>query len=135
MYVSAGFRENIRASELLKRPEVRYADVVREAPADSVVAEQVEIQIKYEGYVGRQREEVARRGALEAQALPRDLDYTRVRGLSAEVQQTLNRHRPETLGQASRISGVTPAAISLLMVHLKRGFRIPEKKTPSIKTA
>jgi tRNA uridine 5-carboxymethylaminomethyl modification enzyme len=93
-----------------------------------VVAEQVEIQAKYEGYIERQREEVARRADFESRALPLDLDYREVRGLSAEVQQKLNRHRPETLGQAARISGVTPAAISLLLVHLKRGFRAPDKK-------
>jgi tRNA uridine 5-carboxymethylaminomethyl modification enzyme len=87
------------------------------------VAEQVEIQAKYEGYVERQRVEVARRAALEDRALPPELDYREVRGLSVEVQQKLNRHRPETIGQASRISGVTPAAISLLLVHLKRGFK------------
>jgi tRNA uridine 5-carboxymethylaminomethyl modification enzyme len=92
------------------------------------VAEQVEIQAKYEGYIERQRDEVARRAASESQALPAELDYRDVRGLSAEVQQKLNHHRPETLGQAARISGVTPAAISLLMVHLKRGFRPLAKK-------
>jgi len=70
----------------------------------------------------------ARRADLESLVLPTDLDYAQVRGLSTEAQQKLNRHRPETLGQASRISGVTPAAISLLLVHLKRGFA-PSKKT------
>jgi tRNA uridine 5-carboxymethylaminomethyl modification enzyme len=66
---------------------------------------------------------------MEARELPGDLDYRQVRGLSAEVQQKLNRHRPRTIGQAARISGVTPAAISLLLVHLKRGFRTAESKT------
>jgi tRNA uridine 5-carboxymethylaminomethyl modification enzyme len=94
-----------------------------------VVAEQVEIQAKYEGYIERQREEVERRAAMESRALPAALDYRDVKGLSAEVQQKLNRHRPETIGQASRISGVTPAAISLLLVHLKRGFKPLDKKT------
>ncbi|TMH84875.1 MAG: tRNA uridine-5-carboxymethylaminomethyl(34) synthesis enzyme MnmG, partial [Betaproteobacteria bacterium] len=70
---------------------------------------QVEIQAKYEGYIERQREEVERHGKLEALALPAELDYCAVRGLSAEVQQKLNAHRPQTLGQASRISGITPA--------------------------
>jgi tRNA uridine 5-carboxymethylaminomethyl modification enzyme len=95
---------------------------------DPVVAEQVEIQAKYEGYISRQRAEVERRKGAEDARLAADLDYGQVRGLSAEVQQKLNRHRPETIGQASRISGVTPAAISLLLVHLKRGFR-QQKKT------
>ena len=128
MMVSASSRENRPAIELLKRPEVRYADLVTEAPAASDVAEQLEIQVKYEGYIERQREEVARRREYEGLALPADLDYRGVKGLSMEVQQKLNRYRPETIGQASRISGITPAAISLLLVHLKRGFQ-PSKKT------
>jgi len=128
-YVSAGFREKRSVYELLRRPEVHYAGVVTEPVADPAVADQVEIQAKYEGYIERQREEVARRAELESRALPLDLDYRGVRGLSAEVQQKLNRHRPETIGQAARISGVTPAAISLLLVHLKRGFRPLDKKT------
>ena len=92
------------------------------------VAEQVEIQAKYEGYIERQRGEVARRAESESRALPADLDYRQVRGLSAEAQQKLDRYRPETLGQAARIQGMTPAAISLLLVHLKRGFRPLDKK-------
>jgi tRNA uridine 5-carboxymethylaminomethyl modification enzyme len=95
---------------------------------DPVVAEQVEIQTKYQGYIERQKNEVLRRNQSELLALPPALDYRQVHGLSAEVQQKLNHHRPETIGQASRISGVTPAAISLLLVHLKRGFQ-PQKKT------
>jgi len=99
-----------------------------EPVADSTVAEQVEIQTKYHGYIERQKGEVSRRSQSESLALPLELDYRQVHGLSAEVQQKLNHHRPETIGQASRISGVTPAAISLLLVHLKRGFQ-PQKKT------
>jgi tRNA uridine 5-carboxymethylaminomethyl modification enzyme len=128
LMVSAGTHEKRPAIEILRRPGVRYADLVVEAPALPEVAEQVEIQAKYEGYIERQREEVARRREFEALALPADLDYRRVTGLSVEVQQKLNRYRPETIGQASRISGITPAAISLLLVHLKRGFQ-PSKKT------
>jgi tRNA uridine 5-carboxymethylaminomethyl modification enzyme len=104
-----------------------YSSVVKDPVVDVIVAEQVEIQAKYEGYISRQRIEVDRRKGAESTRLPADLDYRDVRGLSAEVQQKLNRYRPETLGQASRISGVTPAAISLLLVHLKRGF--PQKKS------
>ena len=120
--------------ELLRRPEVSYAQLMTlpgAAPGveDAQVAEQVEIQAKYEGYIERQREEVLRRKKLESQPLPEEFDYAQVRGLSIEVQQKLNRHRPETIGQASRISGVTPAAISLLLVHLKRGFQPPQKKS------
>jgi len=128
MYVSAGSREKVSIYDLLRRPEVHYPDAAPVPHADPAVAAQVEIQAKYEGYIERQREEVERRAALESRALPRDLDYCHVRGLSAEVQQKLNRHRPETLGQAARISGITPAAISLLLVHLKRGFQGLDKK-------
>jgi tRNA uridine 5-carboxymethylaminomethyl modification enzyme len=129
MYVSTGFQEKRPIYELLRRPEQSYASLVAEPVADPAVGEQVEIQAKYEGYIERQREEVARSSALETRALPADLDYREVRGLSAEVQQKLNRHRPETIGQAARISGVTPAAISLLLVHLKRGFRAADQET------
>ena len=86
----------------------------------SPVADQVEIQAKYAGYIARQRDEVARHEAHESLPLPPDFDYGAVRGLSFEVQQKLAQQRPETIGQASRISGITPAAISLLLVHLKR---------------
>jgi tRNA uridine 5-carboxymethylaminomethyl modification enzyme len=127
--VSAGSHEKRSIYEMLRRPDVSYADIAPLPHAPAEVAEQVEIQIKYEGYIQRQREEVARRADFETRALPADLDYREVRGLSAEVQQKLNRHRPETIGQAARISGVTPAAISLLLVHLKRGFRAADKKS------
>jgi tRNA uridine 5-carboxymethylaminomethyl modification enzyme len=128
MFVSAGSQEKRSAYELLRRPEVHYRAIAADGVADPAVAEQVEIQAKYEGYIERQREEVARRAEFDSRALPPDLDYREVRGLSAEVQQKLNRHRPETIGQAARISGVTPAAISLLLVHLKRGFKPLDKK-------
>ena len=88
---------------------------------DSLVIEQVEIQAKYQGYIDRQSEEVAKSLAAEETQLPEDIDYTRIGGLSNEIQQKLIRHRPETIGQASRIQGMTPAAISILLVHLKRG--------------
>jgi tRNA uridine 5-carboxymethylaminomethyl modification enzyme len=127
-YVSAGFHKRISSYDMLRRPEVTFAEVAGDHPVEPSVAEQVEIQAKYEGYIERQRQEVARRADAESRALPEGLDYGEVRGLSAEVQQKLNRHRPETLGQAGRISGVTPAAISLLLVHLKRGFRPLDKK-------
>lgn len=113
--------------ELLRRPGIHYGDLASLPGAgagltDPKAAEQVEIQIKYEGYVDRQRDEVTRQSRFESTRLPADLDYRTVRGLSIEVQQKLNKQRPETLGQAGRISGITPAAISLLLVHLKRGF-------------
>ncbi|TXT26346.1 MAG: glucose inhibited division protein A [Gallionellaceae bacterium] len=114
--------------ELLRRPDVSYAGLMTlpgagEPVGEGVVAEQVEIQAKYSGYIERQREEIARQEQYESMALPAAMDYRTVRGLSVEVQQKLNRHQPETVGQAARISGMTPAAISLLLVHLKRGFR------------
>ena len=87
------------------------------------VIEQVEIQVKYQGYIDRQNEEIDSRRDIETLKLPENIDYSKVKGLSAEVQQKLNQHKPETVGQASRISGVTPAAVALLMVHLKRGFK------------
>ena len=115
--------------DLLRRPNLDYAALMtlpdaqpETALADSVV-EQVEIQVKYQGYIDRQNEEIDSRRDIETLKLPDDIDYSKVKGLSAEVQQKLNQHKPETVGQASRISGVTPAAVALLMVHLKRGFK------------
>jgi tRNA uridine 5-carboxymethylaminomethyl modification enzyme len=134
-FVSASFREKVRASDYLRRPEVRYEDVAGSASVSDEVAAEVETQIKYEGYVERQRAEVARRKTLEEMKIPGGFDYATVRGLSVEVRQKLAQHRPETLGQAGRISGVTPAAISLLAVHLKRSARERQKETPSLKTA
>ena len=122
--------------DLLRRPGVshaalvgleggRYAsvEVSRETLGElwAPVIEQVEIAAKYAGYIDRQREEVERAAHFEHLRLPPDLDYMQVPALSIEVRQKLNLHRPETLGQASRISGVTPAAISLLLIHLKKG--------------
>ena len=124
--------------ELLRRPNVSYHSLSLIQPyvdvlEDIVVAEQVEIQAKYQGYIVRQQEEVNRREAQESAILPADLDYAEVRGLSIEVRQKLAQQRPETIGQAARISGVTPAAISLLLVHLKRSKRgnqaSPHKKS------
>jgi tRNA uridine 5-carboxymethylaminomethyl modification enzyme len=119
--------------ELLRRPDVNYADLLTlpgagEGVDDEKVAEQVETQAKYHGYIERQHEEIGRNEQYESLGLPCELDYREVRGLSIEVQQKLNQHKPETIAQAARISGVTPAAISLLLVHLKRGFRATEPK-------
>jgi tRNA uridine 5-carboxymethylaminomethyl modification enzyme len=114
-----------RLFDLLCRPEVNYVSLLTlpgTGPGVTApdVVEQVEIQAKYAGYIERQRDEVAKAVAHETLSLPADLDYRQVRGLSIEVQQKLNQHKPETLGQASRVQGVTPAAISLLLVHLKK---------------
>jgi tRNA uridine 5-carboxymethylaminomethyl modification enzyme len=122
-YVSAGFQQKHSLLELLRRPEASYASLGAGHDVDPEVAAQVQLQVKYQGYIERQRDEVERAKQLEGEQLPDDIDYGRVRGLSAEIQQKLNAVRPQTIGQASRISGVTPAAISLLLVHLKRGFR------------
>jgi len=114
-----------RASELLRRPDVSYAALmmlpgIGPGVPDAKVAEQVEIQAQYAGYIERQHEEIARQRRHEETRLPEQFDYYQVRGLSAEVQEKLARVRPATVGQAARIAGVTPAAISLLLVHLKR---------------
>jgi tRNA uridine 5-carboxymethylaminomethyl modification enzyme len=115
-----------RACDLLRRPELDYAaltalDGIGPGVGDARVAEQVEVQAKYSGYIDRQQLEIERHRRHEEQPLPFDLDYDQVRGLSAEVREKFRRHRPQTLGQAARIPGVTPAAISLLLVHLKKG--------------
>ena len=120
-------------SDLLRRPDVSYAALMTlpgagPAVSDPVIAEQVEVQAKYSGYITRQQDEVERRESQGSLKLPADLDYTGVRGLSREVQQKLNQHKPETIGQAARMQGITPAAISLLLVHLKRGF-LNQKKS------
>ena len=112
-------------ADLLRRPGVTYRALhALEGSGtpvdDELVAEQVEIATKYEGYIERQQTEIAQQGEQASLRLPLDLDYRSVRGLSVEVEQKLTAARPETIGQAARLSGVTPAAISLLLVHLKR---------------
>ncbi len=114
--------------ELLRRPEVAYASLLQlpgGAPGvdDARVVEQLEIQAKYQGYIDRQKDEVEKHREQEALRLPQDFDYMQLTGLSIEVRQRLNKHKPETLGQASRLQGITPAAISVLMVYARRGFK------------
>jgi tRNA uridine 5-carboxymethylaminomethyl modification enzyme len=130
-------------ADLLRRPGVTYDGVcaLREGecgPSEKLaddavlldqIKEQIEIGIKYQGYIERQAGEIERNEANENTRLPEGLDYAEVRGLSFEVRQKLMQFRPETIGQASRISGMTPAAISLLMVHLKRGLGRRNAKT------
>jgi tRNA uridine 5-carboxymethylaminomethyl modification enzyme len=122
-------RREVRALDLIARPAADHAKVtslaaVGDAAIDAdlreAVVEQVEIQAKYAGYIERQRDEVERARRAESVRLPGDLDYGNVKGLSSEVSEKLMRHRPETLGQAGRIPGVTPAAVSLLLIHLKK---------------
>lgn len=114
-----------RALDLLKRPEMDYKKLTQikeigPAVSDVRVAEQVEIQTKYEGYLNRQKEEIEKARRYEDKNIPEKIEYDQVKGLSNEVRQKLIDHRPATLGQAGRISGITPAAISLLLVHMKR---------------
>jgi tRNA uridine 5-carboxymethylaminomethyl modification enzyme len=119
-------------ADLLRRPNVDYQKLMTmqaidgskfsaEQPLADAVREQIEIQLKYAGYIDRQAKEVERHEHFESLKLPAELDYMQVKALSMEVRQKLSKHRPATLGQASRIAGVTPAAISLLLVHLKKG--------------
>jgi len=114
-----------RLADLLRRPDVSYDSLMSlaaagEAVADPAVAEQVEIQAKYAGYIERQQAEIERQRRHEDTRLPADLDYREVSGLSSEVRDKLSRQRPDTLGMAARIPGLTPAAISLLLIHLKK---------------
>ena len=117
--------------DLLKRPNVSYADLMKAENGDAgllagpgvndpIVADQVEVQVKYAGYITRQQHDVEKQAGHENQRIPADIDYDSVTSLSFEVRQKFKTHRPETVGQAARISGVTPAAISLLLIHLKR---------------
>jgi tRNA uridine 5-carboxymethylaminomethyl modification enzyme len=109
--------------QLLRRPEITYSelaafdDVSRETRTD--VREQVEIQVKYHGYVERQLEQINRARSMEITRLPHDLDYNCISGLTTEVREKLSKFRPDTLGQASRISGITPAAISVISIAIK----------------
>ncbi|MCP3952689.1 MAG: tRNA uridine-5-carboxymethylaminomethyl(34) synthesis enzyme MnmG, partial [Desulfobacterales bacterium] len=111
--------------ELLVRPNVRYEALMTldsSSPqiTDQQVIAQLEIQARYGGYIERQQNEIKRQSKLESTVLPDQLDYSFVRGLSNEVRQKLSEQRPDTIGQASRIPGITPAAISLLLVHMKK---------------
>lgn len=119
------FKRERHASDLLKMPEVRLAEILPIiAPElgehDALIVEQVEIQGKYAGYLGRQQDEVERTRAQQNMCLPESFDFDSVSGLSNELKQKLQEHKPETLGQAARISGMTPAALSLLAIYLKK---------------
>ncbi|WP_253447212.1 tRNA uridine-5-carboxymethylaminomethyl(34) synthesis enzyme MnmG [Halomonas sp. Y3] len=123
--------------DLLKRPELGYRDLADlpgidgESVTDESVAEQVQIQAKYQGYIDRQQEEIDRLKRHEATPLPEDLDYSRVEGLSHEIRQKLAEAKPATLAQASRISGVTPAAVSILLIHLKKRRLLDDHRAAS----
>jgi tRNA uridine 5-carboxymethylaminomethyl modification enzyme len=118
--------------DLLRRPDVSYENLLTLGNAglgetDPQVCQQIEIAAKYQGYIDRQAEEIERSRHYEELTLPADLDYREVRGLSIEAQQKLNQHKPQTLGQAGRVSGVTPAAVSLLLVYIKKKHITKEK--------
>jgi tRNA uridine 5-carboxymethylaminomethyl modification enzyme len=122
-------RDALSAFDLLRRPEVSYEHVTEligamSKPEDNRLAAQIRVQLevaaKYSGYIERQEEEIARQRRNEETRLPSDLDYARVAGLSNEVRQKLEQIRPATVGQAARVAGVTPAAVSILLVHLKK---------------
>jgi len=124
-HLSAPLSKEANAEELLRRPEMTYALITTLSPfapgvPDVQAAEQVEIQIKYEGYIARQQEEIDKQLRNENTLLPTDLDYRQVNSLSNEVIAKLNDHKPTSIGQASRISGITPAAISILLIWLKK---------------
>jgi len=129
-------RDVVTAFDLLRRPEVGYEQVIEligaaprgaDGTGDDRLAAQIRAQLevaaKYAGYIERQEEEIARQRRNEETRLPEDLDYSRVAGLSNEVRQKLAQVRPATLGQAARVAGVTPAAVSILLVHLKKSSR------------
>ncbi|CAI0916812.1 Glucose-inhibited division protein A [Serratia entomophila] len=123
--LKAPLSREANGEELLRRPEMDYSlltsvDAFAPALADTQAAEQVEIQVKYEGYIARQQEEIEKQQRNENTVLPLDLDYRQVSGLSNEVIAKLNDHKPNSIGQASRISGITPAAISILLIWLKK---------------
>ena len=124
---SAPLKHGLPAAELLKRPEVYYDDLIAvgvgnaELPAN--VREQVEVQIKYEGYIKMQMDQVIRMEKIENRRLPEDLDYSLITGLRNEAKQKLNNIKPVSVGQASRISGVSPADISVLLVYLEQQRR------------
>ncbi|WP_417665974.1 tRNA uridine-5-carboxymethylaminomethyl(34) synthesis enzyme MnmG [Pseudidiomarina sp.] len=123
--VKTPITREVNGEELLRRPEITYADLmtiesIGPGLTDKIAAEQVEIQTKYAGYISRQQDEIAKQQRHENTKLPLDFNYASIKGLSNEVVAKLNQHQPETVGKASRISGITPAAISMLLVHLKK---------------
>jgi tRNA uridine 5-carboxymethylaminomethyl modification enzyme len=122
---SAEIKDGLSLAQLLRRPEISYESVTQNGfgPQEKLepsLTQRVEVEVKFAGYLKRQEEEIRRLSRMESQRIPEDFDYLSIDALSVEVRQRLDSVRPETLGQASRISGVTPAALSLLAIHLKR---------------
>ncbi len=136
-YIGQSIEREYSLADLLRRPNVSYYSLLKlsgleSQEMDTAVIEQIEIQARYHGYIQRQDEDVRRRASQETQPIPLDIDYDLVPGLSNEVRQKLKEHRPETVGQATRISGMTPAAISLLLVQLKRLRTVGQTEKPSV---
>ena len=131
-YLGQSLNHEYSLSELLRRPKVSVESLLTAVAIDwpdSEVNEQIEIDLKYEGYIKRQLEEVEKINGQHGVIIPESFDYAVVGGLSNEVQQKLTTIRPETIGQASRISGVTPAAISLLLIYLKKNSQLRSRQT------
>jgi tRNA uridine 5-carboxymethylaminomethyl modification enzyme len=123
---SSPLRQGISLYDLLRRPEIDYNDLLSIGfgkDLESEIIEQIDIQIKYEGYIEKQLAQVERFEKLERKILPDDLDYQEIKGISTEARQKLNKYRPVSVGQASRISGVSPADISVLLVYLEQRNR------------
>jgi tRNA uridine 5-carboxymethylaminomethyl modification enzyme len=125
---SSEVKDGLALSQLLRRPEVKYSDIAGSMFApdeviDDVLSSRIEVEVKFAGYLKRQDEEIERMRRMERERIPDTLDYSSVTGLSIEVKERLSTARPDTMGQASRISGVTPAALSLLAIHVKRETR------------
>lgn len=122
---SAALKDGILASEILRRPEIRYNDLLAFIPAGEPLTnreiEQLEIQIKYEGYIKKAMEKVDKLKRMEAKRIPERIDYAAINGLATEARQKLQKIQPETIAQASRISGVNPADLSILMVYIENG--------------
>jgi tRNA uridine 5-carboxymethylaminomethyl modification enzyme len=121
---SAQLKQNTTLLELLRRPEILLNELRelkgRDAGVDAEVIEELDIEIKYEGYIKKQKEHVERFLKLEGKKIPADLDYAGVHGLSSEGRQKLSSRRPETIGQAGRIGGVSPADLAVLLIHLEQ---------------
>jgi len=122
---SATLKDGVLANEILRRPEIGYQEIAPFIPANDALTnreiEQVEIQIKYEGYIKKAMEKVEKLKRMEAKRIPENIDYTAINGLATEAKQKLQKIQPETIAQASRISGVNPADLSILMVYIEQG--------------
>lgn len=123
---SVPLKDGVLAGDFLKRPEMSYHEVTQFIPAtevelDNKVIEQVEIQLKYEGYIKKALEKVDKLKRMEAKRIPENIDYAAINGLATEAKQKLQKIQPETIAQASRISGVNPADVSILMVYIEQG--------------